>query len=317
MCCPDTPEHGSQDGVVIKDPEKDINDQPTTSYEKNAFTDSLNSLMASLTGKADKYAPLEDQLIAKRERFGSQAYQQEQINAAKTDVTKAFADQRAQSDASAASMGIDPTNPRRAAMNRGMNIAEAGATAGAGTMARRAVEKQDFDTLAALSTRGDVKTDQALKAGSIGGDLYMKGQSLNSNQFMQGRELDLKKFMQWRDLQMGKDKSDAAADDAGWSGIGSIVGTIGGFLLSSRELKTDLKPYRGGRQAIRALPIGRWRYKEGVGDEGEHIGTYAEDFQKVTGKGDGTTIPVVDAVGVMMSAIKEQDRAIQRLERKL
>ncbi len=47
-------------------------------------------------------------------------------------------------------------------------------------------ERQDFDTAAALSTRGDAKIDQAIKATSVGGDLYSKGQEMNLRQFMQG-----------------------------------------------------------------------------------------------------------------------------------
>lgn len=323
MCCPDTPQHATDSsGALIKNPDQDFNEQPKTFYEVNPFTDTFQGAFQNLLGGASKYAPLEDRVIAMRERFGSPAYQQEQINQAKADVSKAFADQRALSDAQAASMGLDPTNPRRRALNRGMDIAQAGATAGAGTMARRAAERQDFDTLAALSTRGDVKTEQAIKAGSMGGDLYMKGQALNADIFKQGRALDWENFLRWRDLQAKKDASDEASDNAGWGGIGSAIGTIGSialpFLLpSSRTLKTDIRPYRGGREAVRSLPVNRWRYKEGVADEAEHIGTFAEDFADVTGKGDGKTIPVVDAIGVTMAAVKDLDRAVRRLERKL
>lgn len=325
MCCDSPDPHGSIDGVIFKDPEsagfKDPNAQPTTSYQNNAFTTSFEKLMNQLSADADKYAPLEDQLIAKRERYGSQPYQQEQINAAKQDVSSAFSKTRAAATNRLASMGVNPNDPRALAMNRDLTGQEALATAGAGTKARRDVEAQDFNSLAAVSQFGNAKMDQALKAGATGGNLYMQGQDLNARQLMQGRELDWKNFWGWRDAQNQSDRNAQNDSASGYAGIGQIIGGIGSialpFMLSSREAKTDKRPYRGGRDAIRALPIEEWRYKDGMGDEQEHIGTYAEDFADVTGKGDGKVIPVVDAIGVTMAAVKEIDKAVRRLERRL
>lgn len=61
------------------------------------------------------------------------------------------------------------------------------------------------------------------------------------------------------------------------------------------------------------MPVEQWKYKDGMGDGGEHIGPYAEDFQAATGKGDGATIPVVDAIGVTMKAVQELNQKVDKI----
>ncbi|MGL4859833.1 MAG: tail fiber domain-containing protein [Enterobacteriaceae bacterium] len=83
--------------------------------------------------------------------------------------------------------------------------------------------------------------------------------------------------------------------------------------FSSKKLKEDKKPVQGSAlKAIRRLPVESWKYRDGIADGKRHIGPYAEDFQKVTGRGDGTTIPVVDAIGLTMKAIQELDKRVDK-----
>ena len=72
-------------------------------------------------------------------------------------------------------------------------------------------------------------------------------------------------------------------------------------------------------RAMKRTPIGRWSYKRGVipGDEREHIGPYAEDFQKNFEVGDGKTIHVADAVGVNMAATKALAKEVDQLKRRI
>ena len=100
-----------------------------------------------------------------------------------------------------------------------------------------------------------------------------------------------------------------------WSaGLGAI-GTIGGALLSDEELKEDMEPIADGEalDAVRDMPVERWRYKEGVADDAEHVGTYAQDFQEQVGSGDGHTIPVGDAIGITMRAVQDLDKKVSEL----
>ena len=99
------------------------------------------------------------------------------------------------------------------------------------------------------------------------------------------------------------------------SGIGTMAGAM---MMSSRKLKEDKKPIPDGAlDAMNSMPVQSWKYKDGVADGGYHIGPYAEDFQKATGKGDGTSIPIVDAIGVTMKAVQELDQKVEKLGRGL
>ena len=59
------------------------------------------------------------------------------------------------------------------------------------------------------------------------------------------------------------------------------------------------------------MPVEKWKYKEG--DDTEHMGTYAEDFTKATGTGDGKRIEAVDAIGITMKAVQDLDKKVEKL----
>lgn len=67
------------------------------------------------------------------------------------------------------------------------------------------------------------------------------------------------------------------------------------------------------------MPVEEWRYKPdapmGDGGAAKHVGPMAQDFQKATGKGDGTTINVVDAIGTTLGAVQELDAKVDKLAR--
>lgn len=106
------------------------------------------------------------------------------------------------------------------------------------------------------------------------------------------------------------------------SGIGSLLGTVGGLalkaaplMMSSKEYKTDKQPVSGALDAVGSMPVEKWKYKDGIADGKYHIGPYAEDFKKATGRGDGKSIPVVDAIGVTMKAVQELNGKVDALAR--
>lgn len=103
----------------------------------------------------------------------------------------------------------------------------------------------------------------------------------------------------WQGQQQRADTNNNA-----WLGA---AGTGLGLLLSDEDVKTDKEPIGEGEalDAVRAMPVEKWRYKDGVGDEAEHIGTYAQDFQEQTGHGDGSHIPIGDAIGITMKAVQD------------
>lgn len=93
-------------------------------------------------------------------------------------------------------------------------------------------------------------------------------------------------------------------------GFGEIAGGIGATLLglgavfgSSREIKDieGLVDEVKILETMKTLPVGIWNYK---GDDQKHIGAFAEDFREAFGIGDGKTINIIDALGVLMAAVK-------------
>jgi len=106
--------------------------------------------------------------------------------------------------------------------------------------------------------------------------------------------------------------------------MGSALGGLGGLaslgmglsaLFSSRRLKLpDAESPDTDRfeEGVRGLLIDRWRY---VGDSTVHVGPYAEDFQEAFGFGDGLTIPIIDAFGLLFIVVQRLIQRIDRLER--
>lgn len=102
-----------------------------------------------------------------------------------------------------------------------------------------------------------------------------------------------------------------------WSGIGSIVGSVGSMFLSDEKKKQNIKPANSILNRMEKIPIKSWQYKPGAvpGDDGaRHVGPMAQDFKGFFGLGNGTNIPVVDAVGVNMAATQQLAKKVRNLE---
>lgn len=96
---------------------------------------------------------------------------------------------------------------------------------------------------------------------------------------------------------------------------GNIAGTM---LMKCTETAKDVSgslDLNAAVEAVKAMPLKVWRYKAGEGDDAVHVGPMAEDFQALTGLGDGKTINVIDALGVLFGALKAAHLRIDLLER--
>lgn len=62
---------------------------------------------------------------------------------------------------------------------------------------------------------------------------------------------------------------------------------------------------------VRELSLDKWKYKN---FDQKFLGTYAEEFTQRFGVGDGKTINMVDAFGILLGAVKELDKKIAALE---
>ena len=118
--------------------------------------------------------------------------------------------------------------------------------------------------------------------------------------------------------QMNAYNQKQQSNNSMWSGIGSILGTVGAAFISDENLKEDIGPADSPiLEAVENIPISSWRYKDGAvpGDDGaKHVGPMAQDFKGFFGLGNGREIPMVDAVGVNMAATQQLARKVRALE---
>lgn len=94
--------------------------------------------------------------------------------------------------------------------------------------------------------------------------------------------------------------------------IGSAVGTGLSLLALSSEYAKDRveESPQGLLDKLSTIRIDKWRYK---GEDIDHVGPYAEEFNDVfeVGKGHRDMISLVDAVGVTMAAVKELNAKVE------
>lgn len=94
-------------------------------------------------------------------------------------------------------------------------------------------------------------------------------------------------------------------------------GSSGTDIRSSEKLKENKEQITDGETSdkIKNMRIEKWDYKEGIEDEGTHVGAYAEEFQKNFGLGDGQSIKFQDAIGVTMKAVQDLAKNMDMLEK--
>lgn len=101
------------------------------------------------------------------------------------------------------------------------------------------------------------------------------------------------------------------------------IGSIGaGLLMKCSSDFKDVGPaitIDGLTDCVVMLPIHEWNYRAEHAPEGDgmvtHIGPMAEDFHALTGLGDGKSISVIDAFGVLFGALKSTILRLHALER--
>lgn len=94
-------------------------------------------------------------------------------------------------------------------------------------------------------------------------------------------------------------------------------GVMQPIMLSSEEYKENKTPIKDGETSdkIKNMRIEKWDYKKGMADESEHVGPYAEEFQKNFKIGDGKSIKFQDAIGVTMKAVQDLAKNVDMLEK--
>lgn len=120
-----------------------------------------------------------------------------------------------------------------------------------------------------------------------------------------GSPLDLQRIMAGERAARGTTTQNKGF---GLAEAGQLAGGIGGILsgigaISSKKLKSNKSPTSKHDllKRLSRLNVEEWNYNF---DKERHIGPYAEDFRDEIGIGDGETINLMDAVGVLIASVQ-------------
>ncbi len=104
----------------------------------------------------------------------------------------------------------------------------------------------------------------------------------------------------------------------GAAGIGAGSALTGGFIASMGsdvEEKHNIRDFEteSALDAVDRMNVQRWRYN---GDpDVEHVGVMAQDWEEQTGLGDGRSIAVVDAIGILTAAVQELSAIVKKMQK--
>jgi hypothetical protein len=281
----------------------------------------------------DTFQPLEDKFIAEADKYSSQAYQDDAAAKARADVMSDTAQARGQSERSLSAMGVNPASGRFAGMERGIDLRSAVAAVGAANTARQTARDKGLALTADALNIGRGLPAQAASSLGLGvqsgsaafnttaGANQIYNQSLGIlqggyNTAMQGYAGMGSGLNALYGNQLNAWQAQQQASSGLLGSLGQIAGVAASFIPSSKDLKTDKRPARGVLAAVEKMPVEEWTYKDGVADGGRHIGPYAEDFKRLTGRGNGKSISVVDGIGVALGAVKELAAKVDTLEKR-
>lgn len=254
------------------------------------------------------FQPLQDQYIRRAQQWDSPKRKARLSARAVADVSQQLDLADEQNRRAMAARGVAPNSGAYADTAAKTGVAGALAKVGAATTARRSVEAQGQAMRDnAINLGQGFAVNPATSMGLSNGAASSGFSGAMSGQGQMGSMLN----QDYRNRMAGYQ-----ADQSSIGAMAGAAGTLAGFaLMSSKDVKTDKMPARGALKALDDMPVETWRYKKGYGDDGagRHIGPYAQDFQRQTGSGDGKTIPVVDAIGVTMAAVKELSAKVDRL----
>lgn len=276
------------------------------SHISNAWADQDRTRYKSV------FEPLQDEFIADAKDYASAERQGQTARQAISDVRQQAEISKEANERSLARMGVDPRSGRYAETTRAADTATALASAGAANTARRQVQAEGRGLMAdAVNLGSGFAVNPATSLGLSNGSM-----SSGFNGAMRGQQQMGNLLNTQYQQQMQQYNANQASNGSLMSGLGSLAG-MGLFMMSSKDAKENKRPARGVLEAVEKMPVEQWKYKDGMGDEGEHIGPYAEDFKAATGRGDGKTIPVIDAVGVTMGAVQELSEKVDKLADKV
>lgn len=284
------------------------------------------------------FAPVENQMVKDAMTIDTPAEQERAAGDAGTQVVKSYDAAQKQNSRNLASMGINPNSGRALAANSTVGAMKAADEASAMNNARQIVRDKGITLRAGAANFGRNMPNTAANSYGLtlnAGNNAMSNQNstmatsnANAGQMNQGFGTSINgnnSAMQGLNQQYSNqinawdagNKNDQAA-------FGNTMKTVGmaAALFSSKKIKENKKPVDDADtiEKVKDLPVDSWKYKQGIADEREHIGAYAEDVQKSFGDKaapGGKVIDLISMNGITLSAVKGLSKQVDKLEKKV
>lgn len=283
------------------------------------------------------YQPLEDDLIAKAKAYDTPEREQAAATGAMSDVQQAAARNTMANNRALARTGVAPGSARSASMNGDQAMMTALGEQAAGDTARRNTQATGHAMeMDAAGLGKNVIGNQATMLQTGGGlgaqAVGANGAALTSatsaaplmqtgyGQNMQGTQIAGNLYGQQAQLQMQGQGGLLGGIGGIMQGVGAMYGS--GMFSSSKKVKEKKTPVSGkaALEAVEKTPIEGWDYKPGEGDEGTHVGGYAEDMQRNMGDDvapGGKVVNLPKMAQVNGGAIKELAAQLAQVEKQI
>lgn len=296
----------------------------------------------------DTFQPVERQMVDEAVNYDSAERKDAMAGQAAMEVGKQFAASRDANARAMARMGVNPNSGKFQVSANATAVQEALGKAAASTKARTDAENMGMMLRKDAAAFGRNMTGTAaqqyglgLNAGNsaLSGNAGANQQWANNNAIMNqgfqgamsGNSSSASILNQQYQNQLAGWQAEQQSSSGLFGGIGSLVGTLGGsaiskggwaglFSMSSKDVKENKRPIReeDALEAVRKTPVESWKYKEGAGDGGTHVGPYAQDVQQNMGEQaapQGRMVDLVSLNGISMAAIQALDKKVQKLEK--
>jgi len=280
------------------------------------------------------FRPLEREMVAAAREYNTDAKREQMAGQAKADLESQYAVAREGQMRELARYGINPNSGRFASLNQQLNLAQAADSSGAQNRARINAENLGYARMMdaagmgrGLASNASTAYGVGLSAGNSAGANRMAPANYMGNAYngslagLSGASASYGTagniYGQEFSARMAGYNAAQQASSNFWGGIGQAAGTVAGaVIMSSKDYKKNKSDVGEGKalRGIKRLDVEKWDYKDGVSDEGRHIGPYAEDFKREFGVGDGKSIPLQDAVGVTMRAVQDLAHEVESLK---
>lgn len=285
------------------------------------------------------FRPLEEGIVADAQTYDTAARRESAASEAVADVGMQAEAARQAQTRQQQRMGVNPSSGKAMALQSQMGMAEALGKAGAANTARDKIELQGYARKMDAANLGrGLASSQATSAGvalnagnsataNAGTPLAQANQAAATmgqgfSTAIQGNNSAGSLYGQAAQLQ--------SQDSGLMSALGGVAGQFAGSSagsswlvgLSDENKKENIKPVSDEQAlaAVKDTPVSSWKYKDGEGDGGAHVGPMAQHVQKNMGERSapgGKMVDLISLNGVNMAATAALARKVDKLTKKV